>query len=175
MVRNHIRWNYQMSVHIHVLNPIAEAFVKPVKDIELIHPKENRGILMTSSNGNISALLALCAGNSQVTGEFPVQRPVTRSFDVFVALRLNKRLSKQSCGWWFETPSPSSWRHCNGYYWLFQIKYVNDKSHEHWCFSIWWRGPGRRSNINVTSCQYRKPYFWDLKTVLSPQWDFLYW
>ena len=37
-----------------------------------------------------SALLALCAGNSQVTGEFHSQRPVTRSFDVFFDLRLNK-------------------------------------------------------------------------------------
>ena len=35
-----------------------------------------------------SALLALCAGNSPVTGEFPSQRPVTRSFDVFFDLRL---------------------------------------------------------------------------------------
>ena len=32
------------------------------------------------------ALLALCAGNSPVTGEFPSQRPVTRSFDVFFDL-----------------------------------------------------------------------------------------
>ena len=48
-----------------------------------------------------SALLAICAGNSPVTGEFPTQRPVTRSFDVFFDLRLNKRLSKQSWGWWF--------------------------------------------------------------------------
>ena len=40
-----------------------------------------------------STLLALCAGNSPVTGEFPAQRPVTRSFDVFFDLRLNKRLS----------------------------------------------------------------------------------
>ena len=39
----------------------------------------------------ISALLALCAGNSPVTGEFPSQRPVTRSYDVF-NLRPNKRL-----------------------------------------------------------------------------------
>ena len=45
-----------------------------------------------------SALLALCAGNSPVTGEFPSQRPVTRSFDVFFDLRLNKRLSKQPWG-----------------------------------------------------------------------------
>ena len=69
---------------------------------------------MTSSNGNISALLALCAGNSPVPGEFTAQRPVTRSFDVSFDLRLNKRLNKQSWGWWFETlPSPL-WRHCNG-------------------------------------------------------------
>ena len=41
-----------------------------------------------------SALLALCAGNSPVTGEFPSQRPVTRKFDVFFDLRQNTRLSK---------------------------------------------------------------------------------
>ena len=39
------------------------------------------------------ALLALCAGNSPVTYEFPPQRPVTRSFDVLFDLRLYKRLS----------------------------------------------------------------------------------
>ena len=61
-----------------------------------------------------SALLAICAGNSPVTGEFPAQRPVTRSFDVSFDLHLNKRLSKQSWGWWFETPSHPLWRHCNG-------------------------------------------------------------
>ena len=38
-----------------------------------------------------SALLALCAGNSPVTGGFPSQRPVTRSFDVFFDMWLNKR------------------------------------------------------------------------------------
>ena len=59
-----------------------------------------------------SALLALCAGNSPVTGESPSQRPVTRSIDVFFDLHLNKRLSKPSWGWWFETPSRSLWRHC---------------------------------------------------------------
>ena len=60
-----------------------------------------------------SALLGLCPGNEPVTGEFPSQRPVLRSFDVFFHLLLNKRLSKQSWGWWFETPSHSLWRHCN--------------------------------------------------------------
>ena len=61
-----------------------------------------------------SSLLALCAGNSQVPGEFPSQRPVTRSFDVFFDLLLNKQFSKQSWGWWFEMQSCSLWRHCNG-------------------------------------------------------------
>ena len=60
-----------------------------------------------------SALQALCAGNSPITGEFPPQRPVTRSFGVFFDLRLNKCLSKQSWRLWFETPSCSLWRHCN--------------------------------------------------------------
>ena len=68
---------------------------------------------MTSSNGNIFRLLALCAGNYPVTGDFPSQRPVTRSFVFFFDLLLNKRLSKQSWGWWFETPSRSLWRHCD--------------------------------------------------------------
>ena len=60
-----------------------------------------------------SALLVLCAVNSPVTGEFPPQRPVIWNFDVFY-LRLNKRLGKQSWGWWFETPSCWWWCHCNG-------------------------------------------------------------
>ena len=56
-------------------------------------------IIMTSSNGN------------RVTG------PVARSFDVFCDLCLNKRLSKQSWGWWFETPSRPLCRHCNDKIW----------------------------------------------------------
>ena len=59
-----------------------------------------------------SALLDLCAGNSPVTGELHTQRPVKLSFDAFFDMRLNKRLSKQSFGWWFETPLHSLWRHC---------------------------------------------------------------
>ena len=37
------------------------------------------------------ALLAICAENSPVSGEFPAQRPVTQSFDVFFDLRPNKQ------------------------------------------------------------------------------------
>ena len=65
--------------------------------------------MMTSSNGNIFRVTSHLCGEF---GEFPAERPVTRSFDVFVDLRLNKRLSKQSCGWWFETLSRPLWRHC---------------------------------------------------------------
>ena len=61
----------------------------------------------------LSALLAICAGNSPVTGEFPAQRPVTRSFDVFFVLRLDRQLSKPWGRWWFWTPSRSLWRHWN--------------------------------------------------------------
>ena len=56
-----------------------------------------------------SALLAICAGNSPVTGEFPAKRPVTQSFDVFSDIRLNKRLSKQSCGCHSGITSWSPW------------------------------------------------------------------
>ena len=51
------------------------------------------------------------------TGELPSQRPVTRSFDVFFDLRLNKRLSKHSWRRWFETPSCSLRCHCNTFHW----------------------------------------------------------
>ena len=61
-----------------------------------------------------SVLLSLCAGNSPVPGEFPAQRPVTRTFEVFFDLRPNKRLSKQLLGWWFDTLSSPLWCHCNG-------------------------------------------------------------
>ena len=48
-----------------------------------------------------------------VTGEFPSQRPVTRSFDVFFDMPLNKRLSKQSRRRWFETLLSPLWRNRN--------------------------------------------------------------
>ena len=73
--------------------------------------------MMTSSNGNIFRVTGhLCGeftGPRPGTGEFPTQRPVTRSFDVFFYLRPNKWLSKQWWGWWFETISCSLWRHHN--------------------------------------------------------------
>ena len=72
--------------------------------------------MMTSSNGNIFHVTGHLCGEFTGPGEFPTQRPVTRSFDVFFDLRLNKRLSEQPWGWWFETPSWSLWRQCNGWF-----------------------------------------------------------
>ena len=63
--------------------------------------------------GKFSALLAICEGNPPVTGGFPPQMPVARSFDVFFDLCLNKWLRKQSRRRRFETPWRSLWRHCN--------------------------------------------------------------
>ena len=57
---------------------------------------------MTSSNGNIFRVTGPLCG--EFTGELLAQRPMTQNFDVFSDLRLNKRLSKQSWGWLFETP-----------------------------------------------------------------------
>ena len=62
---------------------------------------------------HFSAVLAICAGNSQVTREFSAQKLVTQSFDVFFDQHLNNQLSKQSWGCWFETPSCPLWRHCH--------------------------------------------------------------
>ena len=71
-----------------------------------LHDNEVSRILLNCNEGNtqisndiinpwwrhqmetFSALLAICAGNSPVAGEFRAQRPVTRSFYVFCGMRL---------------------------------------------------------------------------------------
>ena len=83
--------------------------------LNMRHPASNN--MTTSSNGDIFRVIGYLCGEFTGPGEFPTQRPVTRSFDVFFDLRLNKRLSKQSWGWWFETLSRSLWRHCNETNW----------------------------------------------------------
>ena len=71
-----------------------------------------------------SALLALCKGNSPVTCEFPSQRPVTRSFDVFIDLRPKKWLNKQSWGWWFQTSPHSLLRRCYVNIYIYEYIFV---------------------------------------------------
>ena len=63
-----------------------------------------------------SALLALCAGNSPTTANFPHKGSWRGALVyVFFDVHLNKPLGKQSWGWWFESPSCSSWRYCNAH------------------------------------------------------------
>ena len=100
-----------------------------------------------------SELMALCVGNSPVTGEFPTQRPVMHNFDVFFDLRLNKRLSKQSWAWWFETPTCSLWCHCNV---LTLIWYTQHFS-----------GVNEVANI-LTVYPIKCPWFWRLYFVALP-------
>ena len=93
--------NISGYIYVTRLEPTIEVFL-------------TRRAMMTSSNGNIFRVTGPLCGEFTGPGEFPTQRPVTRSFDVFLDLRLNKRLSKQPWGWWFETPSWSLLRQCNG-------------------------------------------------------------
>ena len=64
--------------------------------------------MMTSSNRNIFRVTGHLCG--ECTGDRWIPR--TKAIDAEL-LRLNKRLSKQSWGWWFETLSCPLWRHCN--------------------------------------------------------------
>ena len=94
-----------------------------------------------------SALLAICAGNSPVRGEFPTQRPLKRSFDVYFDLRPNKRLSIQSLGWWFETLSPPLWRHRNvtRLQWQRHYTFAGTHMHTYYLLSIRVVYPGNRA------------------------------
>ena len=69
--------------------------------------------MMTSSNGNFFRVTGHLCGEFTGTRWVPCTKASDAEFDVFFDLRLNKRLSKQSWCWWFETLSRSLWRHCN--------------------------------------------------------------
>ena len=101
-----------------------------------------------------SALLAFCAGNSPVTSEFPAQRPVTRRFDVF-----NKQLNRQWGRRWFETPSRSLWRHCNGHA-------INRYSDYMFFFKFLWLW-----NHFETSFGYRIMFSWSDHITRNNVWD----
>ena len=93
--------------------------------------------MKTSSNGNIFRVTGHLCG--EFTGhrwlELPAQTLVTRSSDVFFDLRLNKRLSEASRRRWFETPSRSSWRHCNVQETTFALSVLSHQQSQHWLLS----------------------------------------
>ena len=122
-------------------------------------------IMMTSSNGNIFRV------TGHLCGEFTGLRgiPSTKASDAelwcFFYMRPNKQLSKQSWGWWFETPLWSLWRHRNvaGTYGVIS----------HWANTTWW--PLQRISLaHTTSCTvWREIKTWALiqyKDVILPVW-----
>ena len=88
-------------------------------------------VMMTSSNGNIFRATGPLCGEFTGHRWITLTRPVTRSFDVFSELRLDKRWNKQSWGWWFGTPSRLLWRQCNGksYYHMMLCTILNGICH----------------------------------------------
>ena len=115
IIRNHFKVQKEIHIYFH-------SWKCTCRWLSTIGATSSLGTVMTKLRSQtwwhhqmetFSMLLALCAGNSQVTGEFTAQRPVTRSFDVFLDAPSNKQLSKQSWGWWFETQPCSLWHHCN--------------------------------------------------------------
>ena len=68
---------------------------------------------MTSLNGDIFRVAVILCGELKDPRWIPLTKPMTRRFDVFFDLCLNKRVNKQSRRWWFETQSRPLWRHCN--------------------------------------------------------------
>ena len=88
-----------------------EIFVKPAALLSM----------MTSSNGNVFRVTGPLCG--KFTGHRWIPLTVASDSELwcFFDMRLNKRLSKQPRLRWFETPSSSLWRHCNGVQRLFVV------------------------------------------------------
>ena len=99
--------------------------------------------MMTSSNGNIFRVAGPLCGEFTGHRWIPLTMPVTRSFDAFFDLRLNKRQSKQSKRRWFKTPS----RHCN----VIKFSMI---PHSHHCITgpLWMESPSQWAMNAVHSC-----------------------
>ena len=106
-IPHHSRLNPRTFPALSADNPQTIVVLSGQSVIRTLFPRLTRIVRRNgvSHFGNVScfclcssgrqALLAICAGNSPVHDEFPAQRPVTRSFDVFFDLHPDKRLSKQ--------------------------------------------------------------------------------
>ena len=127
LLRYKFKWNFRQNTKGFFHGNAFENFVRKMlvicSGVQLITVMYNTASvvwaavfgwhMMASSNGNIFRVTGPLCRELTGPGEFPTQKPVTRSFDVFFDLCLNERLSKQSWGWWFETPSRPLWRHRN--------------------------------------------------------------
>ena len=141
--------------------------------------------MMTSSNGNIFR------DTGHLCGEFTGPRciPRTKASDtelwwVFFYQRLNKRLSKQSWGWWFETSSWPLWRHCNGVMPLwaelrFYLKCVDFRPGlapwvAAWSLMLCWWPLADSWGMNYDS-KCKMLLFWSTDCWLNPGWFVMLW
>ena len=131
----HVHFDFHLCIGIHSTNidisVMIVLFIDSNYDNVCVTIALNGFYMMTSSNGNIFRVTGPLCGEFTGPGEFPTQRPVTCSFDVFFDLRLNKRLSIQWWGWWFETLSRPLWCHrnvCRAFYHPF--------THHHKCIQM---------------------------------------
>ena len=115
--------------------------------------------MMTSSNGNIFRVTGHLCGEFTGPRWIPHTKPVTRSFDVFFDLRLNKRLSKQWWGWWFETLSLPLWRHRNVWGYFSQNIPVSTPlgfNFKFQCFSRWVLRAGSNAMVSENMSTYKQ-------------------
>ena len=162
----HLRSLYTDEVGIHLQNPfqtfctVHESDWRPCVVLCEYNIRQTE-LMMSSSNGNIFCVTGPLWGKSNGHRWIPPQMSATPSFDVFLDLRLNKRLSKQSRCRWFETPPCSLWRHCN-------VTAQRHCSHNITNKMIM-IASGTRFNIKMTSYQYGKSQCGD-KTILRPSY-----
>ena len=92
--KSRVKWNGRPSDIFESLNGVLQEGVTS--------PTWFWYVMMTSSNGNIFCVAALCAGNLPVTGEFPIKDQWRRAL-MFYLIRvwINRRVNNR--GWWFET------------------------------------------------------------------------
>ena len=104
-------------VYIKPNRPIYESMASPVQCQAFTWTNTDLlsmgNIMMTSSNGSIFRVTGPLCGEFTGHRWIPRTKASDAEFDVFFDLRLNIRASKQSQGWWFETPSRSLWCHSN--------------------------------------------------------------
>ena len=70
-------------------------------------------IMMTSSNGNLFRVIGHLCGEITGLRWIPISKASDAELWCFLWSVPDKRLSKQSWGWWFETQSGLLWRHSN--------------------------------------------------------------
>ena len=107
-------WPFVRGIHRSPVNSPHKGQWRGALMFTLICARIN-GWVNTREAGDLRRYRAHCDVIVMISGRHycGASAPMTESSEIFY-LRLNKRLSQETWGWWFETPSHSLWRHCNG-------------------------------------------------------------